>query len=99
MQNENPIRSVGPWALPLLPGVLILWLSFRGGGFFAGAAATLGVVLLLAMVLRITLLEAPFQGATRSLSLASGALVLLAIWACSHPGGPTRLRGRSCSLT
>jgi hypothetical protein len=73
-------------ALALLPGILLVWLAFRAGGFFAGTPAALVVGLLGLLVGRMTLAERPFAGLSRPLAVAVAALTLLAVWALASGG-------------
>ena len=67
------------WHLAI-PALLTLALAFRAGGFFAGTAALLAVVLALLLVGRVTLGQAPFAGWSLALAAVAGALGLLAAW-------------------
>ncbi|HEY2478680.1 MAG TPA: O-antigen ligase family protein [Solirubrobacterales bacterium] len=44
------------------PAAFTAYLAFRSGGYFAGAPAIVAIVLAIALVLRIMLAEAPFEG-------------------------------------
>src|SRR5918992_1500077 len=63
-----------------LPGLLTLYLSFNGGGFFAGEPARVAVLLAVLLVLRVTLGERPQEGLSRSLFVAAASLGLFAAW-------------------
>ncbi len=67
-------------ALLLLPGTLVVFLSVNGGGFFAGTTALVALVAIVAMILRVTLAERPFEGYGPVVAIASGAMALFAIW-------------------
>ena len=68
------------WALLLLPGALAVYTAFHGGGFFAGTQGKVAVLLALILLLRFTVAENPFGGASAGLAVAGGALALLAGW-------------------
>jgi O-antigen ligase len=67
-------------ALALVPGGLVVWLSFNGGGFFAGEPALAAAALCVLLVLRVTVAREPGEGFGPPLLLAAGALALLAGW-------------------
>ena len=68
------------WALLLLPGALAVYTAFHGGGFFAGTQGKVAVLLALILLLRFTVAENPFGGASAGVAVAGGALALLAGW-------------------
>jgi O-antigen ligase len=70
----------GAAALLLLPGALTVWLAFDDGGFFAGAPATLVVILVLASALRVVFAPSPFAGIGPAVAVPAGALLLLSGW-------------------
>jgi len=47
---------------PLLPGVLIVYLSFNAGGFFPGTPAAIVVLLALTLLVRVIGMQDPFSG-------------------------------------
>jgi len=63
-----------------LPGLATVYLSFQGGGFFAGAPAVAAAAVALVLLLRTTLSERPFAGLSPGLFAASGTLAVLAVW-------------------
>src|SRR4051812_4515423 len=67
-------------ALLLLPGALAVYTAFHGGGYFAGTQGKVAVLLALILLLRFTVAENPFGGASAALAVAGGALALLAAW-------------------
>jgi hypothetical protein len=71
----------GPVGLGLLAAALVLFCSFRAGGYFPGTPALLAVGLCVVLVLRVTLAERPLAGASRGLVTAVLALGLFAGWA------------------
>ncbi len=73
-------RKVGVAALLTLPGALTVYLGVSGGGFFAGTTGVVVLVLILAMVLRTTLAERPFEGFGPALAVAAAGLGLFAVW-------------------
>ncbi len=85
-------------AFYLLPGVLAAYLAFSSGGFFPRTVATILLVCLQLMVLRITLAERPMEGFSRPLAVAGGCLGLFALltgasalW--SHAPGRAAIEG------
>lgn len=73
-------RGIGVAAVLALPGALTVYLGVNGGGFFAGTTGIVVLVVILAMVLRITLADQPFEGVGAPLAVAIGALGLFAVW-------------------
>ena len=55
-------------------------LAFRAGGFFPAVTAWTAIALCVLLVLHITLAARPFAGWSRALTVAAGALALLAAW-------------------
>jgi hypothetical protein len=72
--------GLGHALLLILPGALMVWLSFNGGGFFAKEAAVAALVLLMALLLWMNLSASPFGRSTGLLTLAVSALALLGVW-------------------
>src|SRR3954454_1030039 len=73
-------RRVGGAALLLLPGGLLLLFASHSGGFYPDTVALGVLVLLAALVLRVTLADDPFGGVSRWGAVAAGALGLFALW-------------------
>jgi O-antigen ligase len=73
-------RRIGLAALLASPGALTVYLGVSGGGFFAGTTGFVVVLLIVALVLRITLAERPFEGFGPGLAVAAAALGLFAVW-------------------
>jgi hypothetical protein len=78
--ERDPLRLVGFIALMLLAPAAIVYLSFNAGGFFPSAPGYAAVVFALALILRTTLAARPFEGFSRTLAVALGALVLYGAW-------------------
>ncbi|HYI38533.1 MAG TPA: O-antigen ligase family protein [Thermoleophilaceae bacterium] len=77
MSSPARIASAG---LLALPGALVIFLAFSGGGYFPGTFSLAGLVLALVLVLRVTLADKPFAGLT-GLSVAIIVLLgLFAVW-------------------
>lgn len=67
--------------IALLPGALIIYLGFDGGGYFPSATGVACAALALALVLRLTLAERPLEGFGLSAGLVAATLGLFAVWA------------------
>jgi O-Antigen ligase len=80
-RSTRALDRLSSWGLILLPGVLLIFLSFNAGGFFPGTPALVAVVLLLLLASRIILVPQPFAGFSPALAVAAGALSLYAVWA------------------
>ncbi len=78
--EREPLRSLGFVALVLLAPAAIVYLSFNAGGYFPSAPGFAAIVFALALILRTTLADRPFEGFSRTLAVPLGALVLLAAW-------------------
>jgi tetratricopeptide (TPR) repeat protein len=63
-----------------VPAALLLFLTFRAGGFFPAQHALVALVFVVALVLRLTVAEHPLAGASRLLVVAGAATALLAAW-------------------
>jgi hypothetical protein len=63
-----------------VPAALLLFLSFRAGGFFPAHHALVALAFVAALVLRVTVAEYPLAGASRPLVVAASATALLAAW-------------------
>ncbi len=72
------------WAAAALaivgPSACTAYLAFRSGGYFAGGPAIMAVVLGGALVLRLSLADAPFEGFGAPLVVASVALGCFTAW-------------------
>src|SRR3954471_18885984 len=66
--------------LLLLPGALIVYLSFNEGGYFADTPAIAAILLVVVLVVRVTLVDEPFAGFSMPLAIAAGSLGLFAVW-------------------
>jgi hypothetical protein len=62
------------------PAAVTAYLAFRSGGFFAGAPAIVAVVLGIALTLRLTLAESPFEGFGPAMVCATVGLGCFAAW-------------------
>ncbi|HEX2231868.1 MAG TPA: O-antigen ligase family protein [Thermoleophilaceae bacterium] len=67
-------------ALLALPGALLVYLSFNGGGYFVGAPAVAAIVVAGALLIRVIAAERPFAGLNRAGAAVAAALALLAVW-------------------
>jgi hypothetical protein len=67
-------------AVMLLPGALTLFLAFRSGGFYLGAASLVAAEMALILGLRFALAKRPLQGVSKPLIVAVAAMGLLAAW-------------------
>ena len=69
-----------------LPGALTVYFSFNAGGYLPSAPAFVAITLALLLVLRVTIIDAPFAGFSAPLGLAVGALALYAVWTLLSAG-------------
>src|SRR5436305_8168532 len=80
------LARLGNGALSLLPGALTVYISFNGGGFFAGTPALMAVIVSAILILCILLAPDPFAALHWRLALAAGAFGLFALWALVSSG-------------
>jgi hypothetical protein len=73
-------RQAGMLVLLLVPGAILVFLSFRSGGFGPGPPAVAAVAVAGLLVLRLALAERPFAALAPAHALAGGALAALAAW-------------------
>jgi O-antigen ligase len=66
--------------LGLLPGALVLYFGFNGGGFFTGTVGFACVILIQFLILRVLLGDHPFEGFSPGLAIVGGALGAFATW-------------------
>lgn len=66
--------------LVVLPGALVVYFAFNSGGYFPDSPAVAGVLLVVLLVLRATLVDEPFAAFGRPLAIAAIALGLLTSW-------------------
>jgi hypothetical protein len=78
--RREPWERLGFAAIVLLAPASIVYLSFNAGGYFPNTPALVAIALALALVLRTTLAERPFEGLSRPLALPLAALALYAAW-------------------
>jgi O-Antigen ligase len=62
------------------PAAITVYLAFRSGGFFAGAPAIAAVILGVALMLRLVLAEAPFEGYGPAMVCAAVGLGCYTVW-------------------
>jgi O-antigen ligase len=74
------VRQAIDVALMLVPGALVIYLSFDAGGFFPRAPAFVAILLALLLTVRALLAEHPFEGVGIAVAVAVGALALFALW-------------------
>ncbi len=72
-------RRIAAVALSLLPAGLVAYLAFHAGGFFPGPPAYVAMLLCIALTLRATLAEDPFEGVGLRMVLAAAAMALFAL--------------------
>src|SRR3954468_2069627 len=73
-------RRVAAAALTLVPAVLILFMGFNGGGYFAGSVGFAALVVSQMGAVRVLVASAPFAGYSRPLAFVTGVFALFAGW-------------------
>src|SRR5438552_6797041 len=66
--------------LALLPGALVLYFGFNGGGFFPGTPAFACLIVIQFLLLRILLADHPFDGFSIRLAVPGLALAGFVTW-------------------
>ena len=66
--------------LGLLPGALVLYFGFNGGGFFPGTVGFACVIVIQLLMLRVLLADHPFEGVGRGVVIVGAALAAFAAW-------------------
>jgi hypothetical protein len=74
---EHRAASVG---LALLPGALVVYFAFEGGGYFAGSVAFVALLLTQVLVVRVLFAERPFAGVSRGHAIAVGVFASYVGW-------------------
>src|SRR6188508_2734901 len=73
-------------ALPVLPGTLIVYLSFNAGGFFPGTQALAAIIVWVLLAAWIAIAERPFAAVSWPLAATVAALAAFAVWILISPG-------------
>src|SRR3954451_23520837 len=73
-------RRVAAAALALLPGILIVFFGFNGGGFFAGSVGFAALLVSQLIVVRVLVADEPFAGFTRPLAAVALLMALFTGW-------------------
>ena len=73
-------------ALPVLPGALIVYLSFNAGGFFPGTQALAAIIVWVLLAAWIAIAERPFAAVSWPLAATVAALAAFAVWILISPG-------------
>src|SRR3954454_23879857 len=73
-------RRVAAAALTLVPAVLILFMGFNGGGYFAGSVGFAALVVSQMVAVRVLVADDPFAGYSRPLAFVTGVFSLFAGW-------------------
>src|SRR3954452_23104571 len=73
-------RRVAAAALALLPGILIVFFGFNGGGYFAGTVGFAALVVSQMIAVRVLVVDDPFSGFSRPLAAVTAVMALFAGW-------------------
>ena len=79
-ERDDTLALIGDVALALVPGALIVYLSFNAGGFFPNTVGWSVVVVASLFALRALLVRRPFDGFDRRTAFVAVPLALLAAW-------------------
>ena len=83
---EFTAARTGAAALLALPGILVVYLGFSGGGYFPGAFSLVAALLAIALVVRVTLAHHPFAGYSAVSIAVIALLALFATWTLVSAG-------------
>ena len=76
----SELDRVARAGLMLLPGALVVFLSFSGGGFFVRDTALAAVLVAIILVVRVLVADRPFAGIGPAAAVAVSLLAVYAIW-------------------
>src|SRR4051812_22783163 len=91
-RQRRPIeRRVAAAAIALLPGALILFFGFNGGGYFPGSVGFAALLVSQMIVVRVLVADDPFAGFSRPLAIVAagvagftGLVLASALWSDSE---------------
>jgi O-Antigen ligase len=66
--------------LAMLPGALVVYFAFEGGGYFAGSVAFIALLITQIVIVRVLVAERPFAGFTRRHAIVVGVFAGYAGW-------------------
>lgn len=73
-------EQAGSIAISLLPGALIVYFAFEGGGFFAGSVGFAALLLTQVLAVRVIVAEHPFAGFSRRHAAVTAVFACYAGW-------------------
>jgi len=79
-ERANIETRLAAGALALLPGALVVYFGFNGGGFFAGTPAFACLIVIQLLLLRVLLADHPFDGFSLRLAVPGLALAGFVAW-------------------
>src|SRR4051794_39474108 len=80
-EARRPVeRRLAAAALTLLPGALIVFFGFNGGGFFPGSVGFATLFVSQLIVVRVLVADAPFAGFSRPLAVVALLMALFTGW-------------------
>src|SRR3954466_4754551 len=80
-EARRPVeRRLAAAALTLLPGALIVFFGFNGGGFFAGSVGFAALFVSQLLVVRVLVADDPFSGFSRPLAVVTLLMALFTGW-------------------
>lgn len=82
----DAVADLGDRGVALLPGLLVVYFGFNGGGYFPGADAFVTVVLALILALRLWFASEPLAGFGPLAGIAAGLLLLFGLWTALSGG-------------
>jgi O-Antigen ligase len=74
---ENRVAAL---ILALLPGALVVYFGFNGGGFFPGTVGLACVIVIQLVIVRVLLADHPFEGFRGGVAVVGGPLAGFVVW-------------------
>jgi O-Antigen ligase len=74
---ENRVAAL---VLSLVPGALVVYFGFNGGGFFPGTVGLACVIVIQLLIVRVLLAEHPFEGFRSGVAVIGGPLAAFVVW-------------------
>ena len=66
--------------LAALPGALVIYLGFNGGGFFPGTVGFASIIVIQLLIARVLLADTPYAGLTSRAAIVGGAGLAFVAW-------------------
>jgi O-antigen ligase len=78
--TADMVTEAGDWVLVAMPGLLIVYFGFNGGGYSPAPVAFAAVILALLLALKLWFSAEPLAGYGALAAIAAGVLLLFGVW-------------------